>query len=46
VGAHDVLTVSSATDDAMKRPRPLQVTADAGGGYRLYAGRRYVVFSR
>jgi hypothetical protein len=46
VGAHDVLTINSANDDAMKRPRPLQVTADPGGGYRLYAGRRYVVFSR
>jgi hypothetical protein len=46
VGAHDVLTVSSANDEALKRPMPLQVLADPAGGYRLYAGRRYVVLSR
>ncbi len=46
VGAHDVLTVSSSTDAALKRPTPLQVQADPAGGFRLYAGRRYVVFSR
>jgi hypothetical protein len=46
VGAHDVLTINSANDEGMKRPRPLQVTADPGGGYRLYVTRRYVVFSR
>lgn len=46
VGAHDVLTVTSANDQGMKRPMPLQVLADQGGGFRLYSGRRYVVFSR
>lgn len=46
VGAHDVLTVSSSSDDAMKRPRPLQVTQDASGGFRLYSGRRYITFSK
>lgn len=46
VGAHDVLTVSSATDDGLKRPVPLQVVADPAGGYRLYAGRTYVLFNR
>ncbi|HKF47760.1 MAG TPA: hypothetical protein VKB38_10420 [Terracidiphilus sp.] len=46
VGAHDLLTVSSQTDPDMKRPRPLQVTKDPGGGFRLYDGRRYVVFSK
>jgi hypothetical protein len=46
VGAHDVLTVKYATDEAMKRPVPLQVTADPAGGFRLYAGRKYVVISR
>lgn len=46
IGAHDVFTVSSATDEEMKRPTPLQVTADSGGGYRLYAGRRYVKFTK
>jgi len=25
---------------------PLQVVADAAGGFRLYAGRKYVSFSR
>ena len=46
VGAHDLLTVSSATDAGLKRPTPLQVVADPAGGFRLYAGRRYVVISR
>lgn len=47
VGAHDLLTVNTATDAGLKRPMPLQVMADAaGGGYRIYAGRRYVIFSR
>lgn len=46
VGAHDVLTVTTATDEALKRPTPLQVIADPGGGYRLYSGRRYVIFSK
>ncbi|HWG21197.1 MAG TPA: hypothetical protein VG225_11765 [Terracidiphilus sp.] len=47
VGAHDVLTVNSANDPGLKRPTPLQVTTDpGGGGFRLYAGRRYVIFSR
>jgi hypothetical protein len=47
VGAHDVLTVNSGEDAGIKRPMPLQVLADpAGGGFRLYAGRRFVSFSR
>ncbi|MGA2050510.1 MAG: hypothetical protein ABSG96_22630 [Terracidiphilus sp.] len=46
VGAHDILSVDSGNDAGLKRPTPLQVTADPAGGYRLYAGRRYVVFSR
>lgn len=46
VGAHDVLTVSSSTDNDLKRPVPLQIQADPSGGFRLYAGRRYVTFSR
>jgi hypothetical protein len=46
VGAHDLLTVSTSTDDAMKRPMPLQVIADPAGGYRLYSGRRYVQFNK
>ncbi len=46
VGGHDVLTVSSSLDAAMKRPRPLEVLDDPGGGFRLYAGRHYVRFAR
>ena len=46
VGAHDVLSVSSSTDKDLKRPMPLQVVADQGGAFRLYSGRRYIVFSR
>jgi hypothetical protein len=46
VGAHDLLTVGSATDHEMKRPVPLQVTTDPAGGFRLYEGRTYVTFSR
>ena len=46
IGAHDVLTASSSTDDAMKRPMPMQVTMDSGGSFRLYAGRRYVTFTK
>jgi hypothetical protein len=46
VGAHDLLTVSTGDDGGMKRPTPLQVVADPGGGFRLYSGRRYVTFSR
>ena len=46
VGAHDVLTVSSTEDAGLKRPTPLQFTVDPAGGFRLYSGRKYVVFSR
>jgi len=47
VGGHDVLAVNTGEDAGLKRPTPLQVLADeAGGGFRLYAGRRYVSFSR
>ncbi|HUB31355.1 MAG TPA: hypothetical protein VL967_16740 [Terracidiphilus sp.] len=46
VGAHDVLTVHAGNDQEMKRPVPLQVTSDPGGGFRLYEGRKYVNFAR
>ncbi len=46
VGGHDVLTVASSSDEAMKRPTPMQVTSDPGGGFRLYAGRKYVKFGK
>jgi len=46
VGAHDVFTVASAEDAGLKRPTPLEVVADPAGGFRLYAGRKYVIFRR
>jgi hypothetical protein len=46
VGGHDVLCVGSADDAGLKRPMPLEVVADPASGFRLYAGRKYVVFSR
>lgn len=46
VGAHDLLTVSSGNDNEIKRPTPLKVTTDPSGGFRLYEGRRFVVFNR
>jgi hypothetical protein len=46
VGAHDVFTTNSTTDEGLKRPMPLQVVADPAGGFRLYAGRKYVSLSR
>ena len=46
VGAHEIATVSTSTDEGLKRPTPLQVVADPAGGFRLYSGRKYVVFSR
>jgi hypothetical protein len=46
VGAHDVFTVSSSTDAEMKRPMPLQFTAGPAGGFRLYAGRKYVTITK
>ncbi len=33
-------------DDALKRPMPLQIMADPSGGFRLYAGRKFVKFAR
>ena len=46
LGAHEVFTVSSATDNELKRPMPLQILSNAGGGFRLYAGRKYVALTR
>jgi len=46
IGAHDLFTVSSSNDSALQRPMPLQILADQSGGYKLYAGRRYVVVTR
>ncbi|HEX8712520.1 MAG TPA: hypothetical protein VF730_11645, partial [Terracidiphilus sp.] len=46
VGAHDVITVDTATDSSLKRPMPMDMAAGSGGTFRLYDGRRYVVISR
>ena len=46
LGAHDVLTVNSATDSNLKRPMPLQILPDPDHGFRLYAGRQYVMLER
>ncbi len=46
LGANEVFTVSSKNDTDMKRPMPLQVLTDPAHGFRLYAGRRYVIFER
>ncbi len=46
VGAHDVLSVDSGTDEALKRPMPLKFVAGPAGGFRLYAGRRFVDITR
>jgi hypothetical protein len=46
LGAHDVFTVSSSNDTGLQRPVPLQIMTDPSAGYRLYAGRAYVVVNR
>lgn len=46
VGAHDIFSVDSQSDEAIKRPMPLQIMADPTGGFRLYAGRKFVKFTR
>ena len=46
VGAHEIATVSTSTDEGLKRPMPLQVVSDPAGGFRLYSGRKYVIFKR
>ena len=42
VAGTDVLSIASQNDDQLKHPVPLKFEKD-GAGYRLYAGRRYVV---
>lgn len=46
IGAHDLFTVDTARDAEIKRPVPFQVTGNAGGPYRVYAGREYVELHR
>ncbi len=40
----DLLSVPITNDKELKRPRPLMMTADAGG-VRLYSGRNYVLIA-
>ncbi len=42
VAGADVVSVASQNDDKVQHPVPLKFEKD-GGGYRLYAGRKYVV---
>ncbi len=46
VGSHDVLSVNTIADAELKRPIPLQIVADPAGGFRLYIGRKYVIFNK
>jgi hypothetical protein len=46
LGGGDVFTAHTTKDTEMTRPRPLEVTDDPAGGFRLYAGRSYVHFRR
>lgn len=45
LGGAELFHTPVVHDAAMQRPRPLQVTADGSGRYRLYLGRDYVEFS-
>jgi hypothetical protein len=42
VAGTDLLSIASQNDDQLKHPVPLKFEKD-GAGYRLYAGRKYVV---
>jgi hypothetical protein len=42
VAATDLFSIPSQTDDQLKHPVPLKIEKD-GAGYRLYAGRKYIV---
>ena len=42
VASTDLLSVPSQNDDKVQHPVPLKIEKD-GDGYRLYAGRKYVV---
>jgi hypothetical protein len=42
VAGTDVLSIASQNDDGLQHPVPLKFEKD-GAGYRLYAGRKYVV---
>jgi hypothetical protein len=42
LGGRTIFTVPSVEDAELRRPRPLQLTQEQGGTYRLYSGKRYV----
>jgi hypothetical protein len=42
VAATDLFSIASQAEEQLKHPVPLQIVKD-GVGYRLYAGRKYVV---
>jgi hypothetical protein len=42
VGGHTVLEGQTTNDEALKRPRPLQVVPESPASVRLYLGRRWV----
>jgi len=46
LGSQVVLTVNADEDAVLMRLMPLQIVADPAGGFRLDAGRRYVILSR
>jgi len=43
VASTDLFTVASPTDDQIKHAVPLKLEKD-GGGFKLYAGKKYVTF--
>jgi hypothetical protein len=43
LGSQVVLTVNADEDAVLMRLMPLQIVADPAGGFRLDAGRRYVI---
>lgn len=47
IGGHELFTVKSESDAAIRRPTPLQVLASPANAsrYRLYAGRTFVEFT-
>ena len=46
LGSQVVLTVNADEDAVLMRLMPPQIVADPAGGFRLDAGRRYVILSR
>lgn len=46
LNGRSVMMPKAGTDAEIKRPMPLEVTPNPGGGYRLYCGRQFVVFTR